>query len=153
LTAAAALWSTFTAAGGCHLSVIKLSWQGAGAAGRVALNNTAFGVAGFADRIFDVYWTGVKYAVTNQVDVIAAYYHYTQHSNFGTPAGVMPCDGKEHSQCAGTLNAISGVVDWKFAPKWDVYLGLMRSQFNGGLSNAFIQNNNVATTAGLRFKY
>src|SRR5262245_47482489 len=65
------------------------------------------------------YWTGVKYAVTNQVDVIAAYYHYTQHSNFGTPTGgVMFCDGKEHSQCAGTLNAVSGVVDWKFAPKW-----------------------------------
>ena len=117
------------------------------------INNTSFGAAGFADRIFDVYWTGVKYAVTNQVDVIAAYYHYQQHSNFGTPAGVMPCDGKEHSQCAGTLNAISGVVDWKFAPKWDVYLGLMRSQFNGGLSNSFFVNNNVATTAGLRFKY
>src|SRR5262249_8689862 len=64
----------------------------------------------FADRIFDVYWTGVKYAVTSQVDVIAAYYHYTQHSNFGTPTGgVQFCDGKEHSQCAGTLNAISGV--------------------------------------------
>src|SRR5215470_8489616 len=41
----------------------------------------------------------------------------------------------------------------QFAPKWDVYLGLMRSQFNGGLSNAFFQNNNVATTAGLRFRY
>jgi len=33
--------------------------------------------------------------------------------------------------------------------KWDVYIGLMRSQFNGGLANAFIENNNVATTAGL----
>ena len=40
----------------------------------------------------------------------------------------------------GTLNAISGVIDWKFAPKWDVYIGLMRSQFNGGLSNSFFQN-------------
>jgi hypothetical protein len=87
------------------------------------------------------------------VDVIAAYYHYQQHSHFGTLAGVMPCDGKEHAQCAGTLNAISGVIDWKFAPKWDVYIGLMRSQFNGGLSNSFFVNNNVATTAGLRFKY
>ena len=29
----------------------------------------------------------------------------------------------------------------------------MRSQFNGGLANAFFQNNNVATTAGLRFRY
>jgi hypothetical protein len=98
--------------------------------------------------------TGAKYAVTNQVDVIAAYYHYQQHSNFGTPAGgVIFCDGKEHAQCAGRLNAISGVIDWKFALKWDVYLGLMRSQFNGGLSNSFFVNNNVATTAGLRFRY
>ena len=68
-------------------------------------------------------------------------------------AGAAPCSGAEHSQCAGTFNAISGVIDWKFAPKWDVYIGLMRSQFNGGLSNAFIQNNNIATTAGLRFRY
>jgi hypothetical protein len=118
------------------------------------INNTSFGAAGFADRIFDVYWTGVKYAVTNQVDVIAAYYHYTQHSNFGTPTGgVQFCDGKEHAQCAGTLNAVSGVVDWKFAPKWDVYIGAFWTEFNGGLSNSFFVNNNVATTAGLRFKY
>src|SRR5262249_27024218 len=117
------------------------------------INNTAFGAAGFADRIFDVYWTGVKYAVTNQVDVIAAYYHYTQHSNFGTRAGVMPCDGKEHSQCAGTLNAISGVIDWKFAPKGDVYPALIGSQLNGVLSNSFFVNNTVAPTAGLPLKY
>jgi len=118
------------------------------------INNTSFGAAGFADRIFDVYWTGVKYAVTKEVDVIAAYYHYTQHSNFGTPAGgVMPCDGKERSQCAGTLNAISGVIDWKFAPKWDVYLGLMHTEFNGGLSNGFFERNNLACTSGLRFRY
>jgi hypothetical protein len=117
------------------------------------ISNTSFGAAGFADRIFDVYWTGAKYAVTSQVDVIAAYYHYTQHSHFGTLAGVMPCDGKEHAQCAGTLNAVSGVIDWKFAPKWDVYIGVFWSEFNGGLSNTFFVNDNVATTAGLRFRY
>lgn len=116
--------------------------------------NTNFGAAGFADRIFDVYWTGAKYAVTSQVDVIAAYYHYQQHSHFGTPTGgVMFCDGKEHAQCAGTLNAVSGVVDWKFAPKWDVYIGVFWSEFNGGLSNSFFVNDNVSTTAGLRFRY
>src|SRR5260221_3079369 len=75
------------------------------------INNTAFGAAGFADRIFDIYWTGAKYAVTNQVDVIAAYYHYTQHSNFGTPTGGgMFCDGQKHAPFARTLNAISGVI-------------------------------------------
>jgi hypothetical protein len=51
------------------------------------------------------------------------------------------------------LNAISGVIDWKFAPKWDVYLGCMYTEFNGGLSNSFFVNNNIATTAGLRFRY
>jgi predicted porin len=118
------------------------------------ISNTSFGAAGLADRIFDIYWTGAKYAVTDQVDVIAAYYHYQQHSHFGTPTGgVQFCDGKEHAQCAGTLNAISGVIDWKFAPKWDVYLGCMFTEFNGGLSNSFFVNNNIATTAGLRFKY
>lgn len=126
--------------------------------GCVAFNNTnivntAYGVNGLSDRILQIMWTGVKYAVTSQVDVIAAYYHYTQNSFFGTAAGPAPCSGSNMSQCAGTFNAISGVVDWKFAPKWDVYIGLMRSQYNGGLANAFIENNNLATTAGLRFRY
>jgi hypothetical protein len=110
-------------------------------------------VNGLADRIMQIAWTGAKYAVTDQVDVIAAYYHYTQNSFFGTAAGAAPCSGSNRSQCAGTFNAISGVVDWKFAPKWDVYVGLMYSEFNGGLANAFIENNNIATTAGLRFRY
>jgi predicted porin len=115
--------------------------------------NTAFGVNGLADRIMQIAWTGAKYAVTNQVDVIAAYYHYSQNSFFGTAAGAAPCSGSNRSQCAGTFNAISGLIDWRFAPKWDVYIGLMRSQFNGGLANAFFENNNVAATAGLRFRY
>jgi len=118
------------------------------------INNTAFGAAGFADRIFEIMWTGVKYSVTSQVDVVAAYYHYNQHSHFGTPAGgVMPCSGAEHAQCAGTFNAISGVIDWKFAPKWDVYVGLMYSVVNAGLANGYIERNNIASTAGLRFRY
>src|SRR5437870_4496777 len=115
--------------------------------------NTAFGVNGLADRIMQIAWTGVKYAVTNQLDVIAAYYHYTQNSFFGPAAGATPCSGAEHSQCAGTFNAISGVVDWKFAPKWDVYVGLMYSVVNGGLANGYIERNNIASTAGLRFRY
>jgi predicted porin len=115
--------------------------------------NTAFGANGLADRIMQIAWTGVKYSVTEQVDVIAAYYHYNQNSFFGTAAGAAPCSGSNHSQCSGTLNAISGVIDWRFAPKWDVYVGVFRSQFNGGLANAFFVDNNVATTAGLRFRY
>jgi hypothetical protein len=47
----------------------------------------------------------------------------------------------------------SGVVDWQFAPKWDVYLGVMSTSDNGGLANGFLKRNNIATTAGLRFRF
>jgi predicted porin len=118
------------------------------------INNTAFGIDGLGNRIRQVVWTGVKYAVTDQVDAMAAYYHFAQNSYFGTAAGgPAPCSGSEHSQCAGTFDAISGVVDWRFAPKWDVYLGIMSTQVNGGLANGYLQRNNIATTAGLRFRF
>src|SRR4051812_22928395 len=81
-----------------------------------------FGVNGLGDKILQIVWTGAKYAVTDELDVIAAYYQYIQNSFFGTAArGPAPCSGAEHSQCAGTFYAISAAVDWKFAPKWDLY--------------------------------
>jgi predicted porin len=118
------------------------------------INNTAFGVNGFADKIFQVMWFGAKYAITDNLDVIGAYYHYIQNSFFGTPTGgLAPCSGMEHSQCSGALDAISAVIDWKFAPKWDLYFGVMFSQVNGGLANGFLQRNNIDPTVGLRFRF
>ena len=55
--------------------------------------------------------------------------------------------------CVGSVDAVSGLIDWKFAPKWDTYLGTMFSQFNGGLDSAFLARNNLATTAGVRFRF
>jgi hypothetical protein len=86
--------------------------------------------------------------------VIAAYYHYIQNSYFGTPTGgPTPCSGAEHPQCAGTFDAISAAVDWRFAPKWDLYSGIMFTQVNGGLAFGFLQRNNIAPTVGLRFRF
>jgi hypothetical protein len=116
--------------------------------------SSAFGRNGFGNEILQVVWTGARYSLTDKVDVISAYYHYTQNSYFGTPAaGPLPCDGSQHAQCAGTFNAISGVVDWQFAPKWDVYLGVMSTSDHGGLANGFLERNNIATTAGLRLRF
>jgi hypothetical protein len=99
-------------------------------------------------------WTGAKYAVTDQLDVMVAYYYDAQNSNFGTATrGPAPCSGSERSRCAGTFNAISGVIDWLFAPKWDLYLGTMYTQVNGGLAHGHLERNNIATTAGLRFRF
>src|SRR6476661_4785853 len=117
------------------------------------ISNTAFGVNGLDNKTFQVMWVGGKYAVTENLDVIGAYYHYIQDSFFGTAAGgPAPCFGAEHSQCAGTFDAISAAVDWRFAPKWDLYSGIMFTQVNGGLANGFLQRNNIAPTVGLRFR-
>lgn len=117
------------------------------------INNTAFGVNGLGNKTLHVMWAGAKYAATENVDVIAGYYHYIQNSYFGTLAGPAPCSGTEHAQCAGTFDAISAAIDWRFAPKWDLYLGFMFSQVNGGLASGFLARNNIDPTVGLRFRF
>jgi predicted porin len=118
------------------------------------INNNAFGVNGLGNKTFQVMWVGAKYAVTENLDVIGAYYHYIQDSFFGTAAGgAAPCFGTEHPQCAGTFDGISAAVDWRFAPKWDLYSGIMFTQVNGGLASGFLQRNNIAPTVGLRFRF
>jgi hypothetical protein len=99
-------------------------------------------------------WVGAKYAVTDNLDVIGAYYHYIQNSFYGTiAAGPSPCSGTQHPQCAGTLHAVSGAIDWRFAPKWDLYFGAMFSQVNGGLAFGFLKHNNIDPTVGVRFRF
>jgi hypothetical protein len=116
--------------------------------------NTAFGRDGLGNKIFQVMWTGVRYSLTEKLDVIAAYYHYAQNSYFGTAtAGPLPCAGSEHPQCAGTFNAISGVIDWRFAPNWDLYGGLMFAKVYSGLANGYIQRDNIDPTISLRLRF
>jgi predicted porin len=118
------------------------------------INNAAFGVNGLGNKTMQIMWVGTKYGVTENLDVIGAYYHYIQNSFFGTAAGgPAPCFSTAHSQCAGTFDAISAAVDWRFAPKWDVYSGIMFTQVSDGLAFGFLQRNNIAPTVGLRFRF
>ena len=89
------------------------------------------------DKILQVMWAGAKYAVTDKLDVIGGYYHYIQNNFFATGPNV-GCSGSAHAQCSGTFDAVSGVIDWRFAPKWDTYIGVMFSQVNGGLANGYL---------------
>jgi predicted porin len=63
---------------------------GCDAVNNTNINNTAFGVNGLGNKTFQVMWAGAKYAVTENLDVIGAYYHYIQNSFFGTAAGGPP---------------------------------------------------------------
>ena len=52
-------------------------------AGCAAINNTNINSTAFnaGDKLFHVFWTGVKYSVTANLDVIGAYYHYEVGGN------------------------------------------------------------------------
>jgi predicted porin len=121
-------------------------------AGCAALNNTNINNTAYnaGDKILHVVWTGVKYSVTSDLDVIGAYYHYDQPT-YGAPvncaAAVTP------ATCHGTFDAFSFAVDWQFARKFDAYAGLMFSQVNGGLANGYLNRNTIDPTVGLRFRF
>jgi predicted porin len=121
-------------------------------AGCAAFNNTNINSAAFnaGDKLLHVFWTGAKYAVTDNLDLIGAYYHYTQPT-FG--AFVNCTNPSAFANCHGTFDAVSLVVDWQFAKKFDAYAGLMFSQVNGGLANGYLNRNTIDPTVGLRFRF
>jgi hypothetical protein len=80
-----------------------------------------------------------------------AYYHYIQNQYVGG-AGICT-NPTAHSQCAGTFDAVSALIDWRFLPKWDAYFGMMFSQVNAGLSNGYLARNNFDPTVGVRFRF
>jgi predicted porin len=113
--------------------------------------NSTINVTNFTtgDKVLQLVWAGARYSVTDSVDVVGAYYHETQN-NFSGAACVVAVAS---SKCNGTMDAGSFLIDWRFAPKWDTYIGTVYSQWNGGLANGMLATNNWATTAGLRFRW
>ena len=124
------------------------------------INNSAFS---HGDKIQQLVWAGGRYALTDSLDLAAAYYHVQQNDFSGglanSPArgtgAALTCGATTTalSSCAGTIDAGSVLLDWKFAPKWDTYIGTLYSRLNGGLANGFLAKDNWATTAGLRFRW
>ncbi len=133
-------------------------------------NGTSFNNTLLNGRIFQIAWFGARYALTDSLDVSAAYYHAWQNdfSNGGpeafktvNAAGAIVAGGNTTCaaspsisiQCKGTQDVISAVLDWKFAPKWDTYIGTEFTQQNGGLVSGYLQHNDWTTSGGLRFRW
>jgi len=116
------------------------------------VNNTAFAT----DKVLQVFWGGVRYAVRPDIDLVAAYYHEEQNSfQGGTPATLNAghCSDASLAQCSGQLDAISFLVDYKFAKRFDAYAGIMWSQVSNGLANGFLQRSSIDPTVGMRFQF
>jgi predicted porin len=118
-----------------------------------AFNSRCGSGAGCEDRVMQSMWAGAKYGITRDLDIISAYYHYIQNQYvIAIPNDT--CSPLPHnSRCYGWFDAYSAVLDWRFLPKWDTYIGIMYSAAFGGLANGDISRNNLATTAGVRFRF
>ncbi len=103
------------------------------------------------DETFQIIWTGAKYGITRNLDIIAANYLESRTQYTDSTACAIGTAGK--AQCAGTFDMASAVLDWRFLPKWDSYIGTMYSVAAGGLANGDIARNNLATTCGVRFRF
>jgi predicted porin len=99
-------------------------------------------------RIQRVMWIGGRYNITENLNVGIGLYHYIQ-DNYA----LKYCNNTSLASCAGTLNAISFDVDWQFAEKFDAYAGLMYSEVHNGLASGYLNPNNLAPTAGVRFRF
>ncbi len=122
---------------------------GCAAINNTNINNTAFNAG---DRTLHVFWTGVKYSITANLDVIGGYYHYDQPA-FGARVNCAAIGAATPANCHGTFDAFSFAVDWQFAKKFDAYAGFMFSQVNGGLANGYLNRNTIDPTVGLRFRF
>ncbi|WP_158810939.1 porin [Beijerinckia sp. L45] len=113
------------------------------------------------NRIVDIFWGGVKYAFRDNIDLIGAYYHYTQNSYAtGATAG---CSSRfVAANCSGTQDAGSVLIDYRFSKRFDVYAGAMYGIVHGGFANGYAPTatnptgtatNTIDPTVGFRFQF
>jgi len=102
------------------------------------------------NKILRVLWTGAKYAVRGDIDVAGAFYHYYQN-DYNTSA--CTDGGLSASSCAGALNALSAMIDYRPAKRLNLYAGVMWSEVTGGLASGYLYHQNFGPTVGLRFQF
>jgi predicted porin len=112
------------------------------------VNNAAFP----NDKVLQVFWAGVKYAITPSVELTGAYYGYKQNS-FGSGANA-GCSTKIAGTCSGTLDDISVDGIWHVSKRFDSYAGVMYTGVHDGLANGYLfHTTDITSTAGVRFKF
>ena len=111
------------------------------------VNNAAYD----NERTLEIFWAGVKWNLSPNLEITGAYYGYKQNSfATGKNAG---CTTIVASQCSGNLDAVSALIDYRLTKRFDLYFGSFWNEVRDGLANGYFARNNVATTAGVRFKF
>jgi predicted porin len=111
------------------------------------VNNTAYNES----KIVQVYWVGLRYAVTRKLELTTAYYGVHQSAyGTGTQAG---CSSSAHSTCSGGLEAFSIDADYRFNVHVDAYAGAMYSGVHDGMASGYLYTTNINPTLGVRYKF
>jgi len=102
-------------------------------------------------KTVQVYWTGVRYTVIPNLDLVVAYYGYRQNAyGTGNQAG---CATSAHSVCSGSFEAYSIDADYRFNKHFDAYLGAMYSGVHDGAASGYLSTTNINPTVGVRYKF
>jgi predicted porin len=108
------------------------------------VNNAAYNI----NRKQEVYWVGGRYQATPKLNLSAGWYHYEQNSYKGNG-----CSDSSAGSCSGQLDAYSFIAIYNLTKRFDVYGGAMYSAVANGLSNGYLNKNNVDPTVGMRFSF
>jgi predicted porin len=108
------------------------------------VNNTAFTI----NKVLDYSWGGVRYSVTNKLDVTGAYYHFKQNSYAANH-----CANTSSPTCSGTFHDASLVADYRWTRRFDTYAGVNYSSGSDGLASGFLFNTAWAPMIGARFSF
>ncbi len=96
-----------------------------------------------------VSWVGLRYSVTDKLDVTGAYYRYDQNSFKGNG-----CSDTSASSCSGSLWDASLVADYRFNKHFDTYAGVNHSAVANGLASGFLNRSSTAApVVGVRFTF
>ena len=103
------------------------------------------------EKILKIFWGGVKWNLTPDFELTAAFYGYKQDS-FATGANA-GCSTTVSSACSGNLKAVSALIDYRLSKRFDVYFGTFWNEVQDGLANGYLYRNNIAPTLGARFRF
>ncbi len=107
-------------------------------------NNDAYARA----KIFQIAWTGLRYAMTPKLDFYGAYYYAWQESYSGNG-----CSDTSSSQCSGHYETVSASLDYKFNHHFDVYGGVQWVHGAGGMVSGYLNTESFDPMIGVRLQF
>jgi predicted porin len=88
------------------------------------------------DKVLQFFWAGAKYELPSGWSFTGAYYHVNQNS-FAQDSAPCVAGGASKTDCAGTFDQVSFLVDYQVTKHLDVYSGVTYGKVENGLASGF----------------